>query len=334
MKTYFVVFLIALSCTIVSCGTSPSKTKTKIGLLMDNLDNQRWKRDRDLFKLRIEEQGGEVLVEVAGGNEKKQYDQAKSLIEKGVQVLVVIPVNMEKAAAIVELAHNSNVKVITYDRLINNCDVDYYVSFDNVQVGELQAEYITTLKPKGNYILIGGSKHDNNSMLVHLGQLTILQPMVDNGDIKILYDQYMETWSQEAGYNAMKECMANYPNQIDAVLAANDDLAQGIIKALTEQNLQGKVLVTGQDADLFAIKSIKNGLQTMTVYKSINELTKVAASFAMTLAKDEIPEGITISVNNGKKLVPSFLLNSQIVQKATIESTVIKDGYWTEEDLK
>src|SRR5215831_3523074 len=160
--------------------------KIRIGFSMDTLKEERWHRDRDLLVARARELGAEVLVQAANGSDALQNAQAENLLTQGVDVLLVAPHNGKTAAVIVEAAHRAGVPVIAYDRLIRDADVDLYVSFDNVRVGELQAEYLVRRRPTGNYVLVGGAPTDNNALLFREGQLKVLQPLVARGDIHIV----------------------------------------------------------------------------------------------------------------------------------------------------
>jgi D-xylose ABC transporter substrate-binding protein len=311
------------------CGC---KEKTTIGLLMDNFEVERWQRDKDLFVARINELGGEVITEVANSNPKVQFEQAQKLLKQGIDALVIIPVDLNDAARIVALAHKYKVKVLSYDRLIRNCKLDLYISFDNVEVGALQADYLTKVCPKGNYVLIGGAVTDNNSFMLKIGQMNVLQPYVEKGDIRIVYDRFADSWAEEEGYRLMKECLAKN-KAVDVVIAANDNLATGVTKALKENNMDGKVYIAGQDADLLACQRIVSGIQTMTVYKPIEAIATKAADFAMMMAAGEKFDKLNLSVNNGKHMVPAVLLPAMVVNKETIKLTVIADGYLKENKI-
>jgi D-xylose transport system substrate-binding protein len=325
MKTKLIIGMV-LFFQVLSLPSCKDKSP-KIGFLMDNLVQERWTRDRDLFVKKVKDLGGQVTVEVAGGEAVKQYTQAEKLIYEGVDVLVVVPVDLNAAAQIAELAHKNNVKVMSYDRLIKNCDLDYYVSFDNVEVGRLQANYMTTVCPKGNYVLINGPPSDNNTFLLELGQMNVLEPLIQRGDIKIIYNRFVDQWSDQEGYRLMKECLRTFHEPVHAVIAANDALARGAIKALSEKGLAGKVYVGGMDAETDACRSIVAGTQTMTVYKPIEAIASTAASVAMQLALGTSSQEVRLTVNNGKKLVPAILLPSMVVNKKTIRLTVVADGY-------
>jgi len=308
------------------------KGRVKVGFLLDDFSSERWYRDRDLFIEKIEELGGRIMVDSAMGDIKKQFEQAKVMLEKGVDVLVIVPANSEAAAAIVKLAHRYEVPVISYDRLIKNCDLDYYVSFENTQVGELMSDYLSKRCPVGNYAVICGPASDNNSRLLKLGQMQSIQPFIEKGDIKLIFDECVQEWSSEEGYRLMKKCLG-VNEKIDAVLCGNDALAEGVIEALKEKGLAGQVLVSGQDAETVAIQNIMAGYQTMTVYKPIEAIAITAANLAIKLGRGEpITEAIH-TTNNGQKMVQSILLNAMVVNRDNINMTVMADGYLKEHNL-
>ena len=313
-------------------SNSSIKDKVKIGFSMDTLEEERWLKDRDLFKEAVEALGAEVEIMAANGDDALQISQAETLISQGVDVLVVVPHNAEATAAIVNKAHLSGIKVISYDRLVKNADIDLYISFDNEQVGEMQAKAITKLIPKGKYVYIGGAVTDNNAHLFKKGVFNILQPMIDNGNITVVYDQWTKDWTPANALKNMEAALIANDNQIDAVIAANDATAGGVIQALTAQGLAGKIPVAGQDAELAAAQRIVEGTQTMTVYKPINILTEKAAELAVKLATGE-EVVVNRKINNGKIEVPSVLLSPIAVDKRNIDETIIADGFHSNEDV-
>jgi D-xylose transport system substrate-binding protein len=212
-----------------SPGSTGSARKIRIGFSMDTLKEERWHRDRDLLVRRAGELGAEVLVQAANGNDALQNAQAENMLTQGVDVLLVAPHNGKTAAFIVEAAHRAGVPVIAYDRLINNADVDLYMSFDNERVGEMQAEYLVARRPKGNYVVIGGASTDNNALLYHQGQMKVLEPSVRNGDIKIVSDQWARDWLAVEALKIMENALTRSANRVDAVVAANDGVAGGKI---------------------------------------------------------------------------------------------------------
>jgi D-xylose transport system substrate-binding protein len=300
--------------------------KIKIGFSMDTLEEERWPRDRDLFKEAVEALGAEVVIREAKGDDALQIVQAETLISEGIDLLVIVPHNAEAVATIVNKAHSAGVKVISYDRLVKNASVDLYISFDNELVGELQAQAITKLVPKGKYAYIGGAHTDNNAHLIKNGVFNVLQPLIDRGDIQIVYDQWTENWTPENARVNMEAALKINKNEIDAVIAANDGTAGGVIEALATQGLTGEIPVAGQDADLAAAQRVVEGTQTMTVYKPIRILAYEAARVAIKMVKGEtIPTDRKI--NNGKLEIPSLLLPPIAVDKNNMDETIIADGF-------
>ena len=315
-----------------SNNTKSNSGRIRIGLSMDTLKEERWQRDRDLFVERAKELGADVLVQSADGDDKVQTQQAENLLTQGVNVLVVIPHNGEIAASIVEASHRQNVPVISYDRLIRNSEPDLYISFDNEKVGELQARYLIERAPKGNYVLIGGAPTDNNATLFRKGQMNILKPAIDRGDIKVVADQWARDWLASEALRHTENALTQANNNVVAVVVSNDGTAGGAIQALEEQRLGGKVLVSGQDADLAALQRIIAGTQSMTVYKPVAQLARRAAEAAVALARHENVES-TSAINNGKVDVPAVLLEPIVVDKNNMVDTVIKDGYQKLEEV-
>jgi D-xylose transport system substrate-binding protein len=336
----------AVSFGLVACsGPGPDAAKTGetkapagekqivIGFSMDTLKEERWQRDRDEVVKAAEKMGAKVLVQAANGNDALQNSQAENLLTQGVNVLLVAPHNGKTAATIVEAAHKAGVPVIAYDRLILDSDLDLYVTFDPVRVGEIQGEYAMKRRPKGNYVLIGGAPTDNNALLLREGQMKFLKPSVDKGEVKIVADQWARDWQPIEALKIMENALTRVNNQVDAVVASNDGTAGGAIQALTEQKLAGKVLVTGQDAELAACQRVVAGTQTMTIYKPIPLLGGKAAEVAILLAKKQAIPDATRPVKNGRKDVPSILLEPIAVDKDNLLATVIKDGYHKLEDV-
>ena len=298
----------------------------------DSLQLERWQHDRDAFVARAKELGAEVSVQSADGQDSVQVRQCENLLTSGVDVLVIVPHNGEVMASAVNSAKSQGIPVLSYDRLVRNSDVDLYISFDNKRVGELQAKYLLDHAPKGNYILIGGSPTDNNAHMVRDGQMQVLKPAVDSGNIKIVADQWAKDWLPSEALRHTENALTQANNNVVAVVTSNDSTAGGAIQALAEQKLAGKVFVSGQDADLAAAQRIADGTQSMTVYKPIVPLATRAAEAAVALAKGEHVE-TNETVNNGKKNVPAILLQPIVVDQSNLVSTVIKDGFLKMEDV-
>ncbi|HGO5856801.1 TPA: D-xylose ABC transporter substrate-binding protein [Mannheimia haemolytica] len=322
--------LAVAAATLMALSNASVAKDLKIGMSIDDLRLERWQKDRDIFVNKAESLGAKVFVQSANGDATAQISQIENMLNKDIDVLVIIPFNGEVLSNVIAEAKKEGVKVLAYDRLINNADVDFYVSFDNEKVGELQAKSIVEQKPEGNYFLMGGSPVDNNAKLFRKGQMKVLQPLIDSGKIKVVGDQWVDSWLAEKALQIMENALTANKNNIDAVVASNDATAGGAIQALSAQGLSGKVAISGQDADLAAIKRIIAGTQTMTVYKPITNLADKAAEIAVALGKDEKVE-TNAQLNNGMKDVPAYLLEPVVVTKENIDDTVIKDGFHTKD---
>lgn len=311
------------------------KSDLKIGLLIPNLSDERFPKDRDNFTAEISALGGTVISKEAHNDDKIQIEQAQELINQGVKVLVVICINKNTAATIVRNAHENGVKVIAYDRIISNCDLDYFVSFDNVKVGELMAQGVLKLKNTGNFFLLGGDKGDQNAVWVREGMLNVLKPLINQGNIHIVYDVYIEDWSSDNANQVLKQYLNLGGTLPDAIVSAYDGLSTGAVNALIENNIPVSSFpaISGQNAELEACRNIVNGKQTMTVYKPLKNLAKEVANLAMKVAKNEKITNTLTTINNGTNGVPSVLIEPTAVDVNNMKSTIINDGFWKEADI-
>jgi D-xylose transport system substrate-binding protein len=302
--------------------------KLQIGFSIEAMKGERWQTDRDSFEARAKQLGAEVVSSDANGDDDRQFQQVKDMLKAGIKVLVLLPHDTTKAGRMVDAAKSANVKVISYDRLVLNSDVDLYVSFDRVEIGRMQAESLVRIAPRGNYVLIAGSPNDEGAKTLHDAQMSVLQPYIDRGEIKVIADAYTKEWLPSEAYLFTLKAIDSAQGQIAAVLASNDGMAGGAIQALREHNLAGKVAVSGPDADLAALVCIAQGTQTMTVYKPIIREAEKAAEEAVRLAKGEKPHADG-TISNGKVKVPAIMLKPVVVTKENIKTTVVKDGFQT-----
>lgn len=317
-------------------GTSTvQRSRPLIGLSMDTLKEERWQTDRDLFLKRAGELGADVEVQSANSDDTRQVSDVQSLITNKVDALVIIPHNGAAMAKAVALAHEAGIPVLSYDRLITGCELDLYITFDNVKVGELQAQFLADRIPAGGklrLLRIYGSKTDNNAKLFKQGQDNVLQPLIASGKVEVMHEDWADDWKPENAKKIANAALTKVGHTIDAILASNDGTAGGAIQALTEEGLAGKVIVTGQDADLAACQRIVNGTQTMTVYKPITHLATQAAEIAVKLAQRK-PIVAKAEIDNGHGPVPSVLLDILAVTKDNMRETVVKDGFRKEADV-
>ncbi len=322
--TILSILLIAAFHPRPACAQAQSSLK--IGFSIEAMNGERWQTDLSSFETRVKQLGAEMISADARGDDDRQLQQVQDMIKAGINALVLLPHDTLKASRIVQAAKAANVRVISYDRLVLNSDVDLYITFDRVEIGRMQAEYLVKRAPRGNYVLIAGSPHDEGAKILHDAQMKVLQPYIDRGEIKMIADEYTNDWLPSEAYLSMLKAIEASKGDVAAVLASNDGLAGGAIQALREHGLAGKVAVSGQDADLAAIICVAQGAQTMTVYKPITNQALRAAEEAVGLAKGEKPIA-DATTNNGKANVPTILLKSIVVTKDNIKTTVVKDGF-------
>ena len=324
---------VGLACAMLfSAGAAHADAKNpKIGFSIDDLRLERWTRDRDYFTQAAEKLGAKVYVQSADASEQRQIAQIENLISRGVDVLVIVPYNATVLNNAIREAKKAKIKVLSYDRLILNADVDAYISFDNTTVGELQARSLVQLKPKGNYYLLGGAPTDNNAKMLREGQLKVLKPLIDKGDIKVVGQQWVKDWSPSEAMSIVENALTANGNKIDAVVASNDATAGGAIQALSAQKLAGKVAVSGQDADLAAVRRVIAGTQSMTVYKPLKEIASNAARLAVQLVRNEKP-AYNAKLANGFKQVDTVLLKPVLLNKSNVD-LLVKDGFYSQSQL-
>ena len=339
----YAVFLLVCVIMILATGcqdtdkqlSAPEGPKSddgiKIGLSMGTLNEERWQRDRDIFVARAQELGAEVIVLNAYNDSEEQIRQTGYLIDQGIDVLIVIPNDADKGIEMVNMARKAGIKVICYDRIIKNANVDLYVSFDNIKVGELMAEALVKEVPTGNYVILKGSPTDYNSTMLYEGHMNILKNYIRRGDIKIVAETWAKDWAREYGFQCVEETLEK-GIKIDGIIAANDSLAAAAIEALSEKRLAGKVAVVGHDADLSACQRVVEGTQLMTVYKPIEKLAKAAAEAAIKMANGQ-EIYIYDTINDGKYDVPYFMIQPIPVTIDNMQSTIIKDSFHRMEDI-
>lgn len=303
----------------------------KIGFSIDDLRLERWTRDRDYFVQSAEQLGAKVYVQSADASEQRQIAQIENLIARGVDVLVIVPYNATVLSNAIREAKKARIKVVAYDRLILNSDIDAYISFDNKEVGKMQAQGLVNVKPKGTYYLLGGAPTDNNAKILREGQMEILKPLVDKGAIKIAGQQWVKDWSPSEAMSIVENALTANNNKLDAVVASNDATAGGAIQALAAQKLAGKVAVSGQDADLAGVRRVIAGTQSMTVYKPLKQIASSAAQLAVQLVRGQKP-AYNAQMDNGAKKVDSLLLKPIMLTKSNVD-VLVKDGFYTQAQL-
>lgn len=333
------VLMILLMILLTSCGNQETgkseevkteNNKPQIGMSFDSFVIERWQKDRDVFVSMAKEMGAEVNVQNANGDIEQQKKQIEYFIDKGMDAIVIICIDSDSLADTVKKAKNAGIKVVAYDRLIHNADVDLYVSFDNYEVGTLMGNGLVEngIVDK-NVLILGGAPADDNVPQVEAG---FTQVMKENGNA-ILDVMHSEGWRAElAGeyvYNNL-----DLIEQADAIMCGNDNLATAVIHALSENRLAGEKLVVGQDADLEACQRVVEGTQVLTVYKPVEKLAGRAAEYTMKLLNgEEITGTDVVTANDGSYEVPYVKLDPIAVNENNINEVIINSGFHLKEDV-
>ncbi len=323
-----------ISLSLLLFTTLAAAESLKIGLSLPTQREERWVRDKTAMVAKAKELGVDLRLQITDNDAAKQIAQVENLLAQGIKVLIVAPHDASSAAVIVDKAHKAGVKLISYDRLILNSTPDLYLSFDNLKIGELQGQFLSQRVPKGSYVILSGSPTDNNAALYHQGAMKYLKPLIDKGQIKVVMDQAVKDWQPSEAQKLVEQALTAHKNQVDAILAPNDGTAGGCIQALAAQKLAGKVVVTGQDAELAAAIRLVQGTQSMTIFKDTRQLGSKAIELAVKLAKGEsIAAEVNGSVNNKKADIPSILLTPVVVDQSNLEAQLIQTGYLRKEQV-
>jgi D-xylose transport system substrate-binding protein len=320
---------------LASCGAKKKEeSKLRIGFsaATDLFLLERWDKDIRVFSNVARELGAEVIFAKSPGNALSQIPQIQYLLSQDIDVLVVIPQDMDILGGVIKKAMGKGIPVLSYDRPIMQVPISGYVSFDNREVGKLLAEALVSKAPTGNYLIVNGSIHDNNSFEVSKGVHEVLDPLIARKDINVVDEIWLDFWSfDEARLKIGK--IFERTTDIDAISCANDQLAGAAVSLLAELRLAGKVYVVGQDADLLACQRVVDGLQLMTVYKPLPDLATKAAQLAVQLAKKQHPKPDKYFDNKSGVDIPFYVEIPTAVYKEQMEATVIEDSFHSKEDV-
>ncbi len=325
VRIYFIVCVAFLFLT----GWGHWGPTVKIGFFVDHLAG----REVLIQKLReaMGDNRAELLVKDAKDDPAAQESQVQELIHQGILVLVLLPNDPSKAAPLVKAAHQAGIKVISLEQPIPDCDLDYLIGFNNVKAGELQAQALVRKIPKGRYVLLGGDSADTVSKELRVGQMKVLQPLIDQGNIQIAAAHW--TPHSEAA-EEMETILNLQKNKVDAVLTPDNEMAKGVIQALEKAKIIQKVAVAGLGQDLYTCQRIASGSQWMTVYHPPQKLAEEAAYLAAKLARKATQFDCQfVEVENGQEKVRSVLLTPEAVDAKNLDSTVINDKIQKKEDV-
>lgn len=304
--------------------------KIQIGMSFDSFVIERWLRDRDVFVSTAKELGAEVNVQNANGDIEEQKKHINYFIEKGVDAIVIVCIDSYGLKEEVKKALDAGIKVVAYDRLITEANVDLYISFDNAKVGEMMGDALIERGIKGkNVLMLGGSPTDSN---VPILEGAFKKVMADNNNT-VIYSFHAENWEAELAAQYVYENV-NIVARADAIMCGNDNLASQVLRALSEKRLAGDILVVGQDADLEACQRIVEGTQLMTVYKPVEKLAQRAAECTVQLVMEDEVTGTDVEmIDDGQYSVPYVAIQPISVTDANMDEVIIDSGFHLKEDV-
>lgn len=332
------MLIVVMAASLAGCSKTENETpaadnaedRISIGMSFDSFVIERWQRDRDIFVSAAKELGAEVNVQNANGDVEQQKNQIDYFIGKGVDVIVIISIDGAALTESVKKAKNAGIRVIAYDRIINDADVDLYISFDNEKVGIMMGEALVKEGIDGkNVLMLGGSPTDHNVTMVETG----FRQLMSAHNVSILDSIHAEGWRAEL---AADYVYANpeIVSRADAIMCGNDDLATQVVRALSEKRMAGDILVVGQDADLAACQRIVEGTQLMTVYKPVEKLATRAAKEAVSLAREgKLSADDSVQITNGRYTIPYIGLEPVAVNKENMDEVIIDSGFHLKEDV-
>ncbi len=324
-----VMKLMAATAVIVSLHSVANAEGLTVGVSWSNFQEERWKTDEAAIKAALEAAGNKYISADAQTSAAKQLTDIESLIAQGANALIVLAQDSEAIGPAIEKATAEGIPVVGYDRLIENPDA-YYITFDNKEVGRMQAREVFKAKPEGNYVFIKGASTDPNSDFLYSGQIEVLKEAIDGGKIKNVGEAYTDGWKPEAAQKNMEQFLTANNNKVDAVVSSNDGMAGGVVAALEAQGLAGSVPVSGQDGDKAALNRVALGTQTVSVWKDSRELGKKAGEIASALAAGKTMDEVegTVKFSGGPKGVE---MNSYFIAPLPITKenlNVVIDAGW------
>ena len=304
-----------------------------VGVSWNNYNEERWALwDEPAIQEALDAAGAEYISTDAGSSAEQQLADVENLITQGADALIILAQDGEAILPAVQSALDQGIPVIAYDRLIENPGA-LYITFDNVQVGRLQAEAVYAQVPEGNYVFIKGNAADANADFVHSGQLEVLQEAIDSGDVVNVGESYTDNWDPAVAQTNMEQFLTDNDNDVQAVVASNDGMAGGVVAALEAQGLAGEVAVSGQDGDIAALNRVALGTQTVSVWKDARLLGQAAGEAAVLLAQgtplEEIPDTVEFDSPGGNVMTSIFLTPQAITQE---NLDVVVDAGWISTD--
>jgi D-xylose transport system substrate-binding protein len=320
-----------LTATLLAAFGTLASAQAVVGVSWSNFQEERWKTDEAAIKAELAKLGATYVSADAGGSPEKQLADVDGLIAKGAKALIVLAMDKDAIVPALAKAKQRNIPVVAYDRLIEQPGV-FYITFDNKEVGRMQARGVFAAKPAGNYVMIKGSPTDPNADFLRAGQQEVLDAAIKSGKIKIVGEEYTEGWKPEVAQKNMEQILTRNGNKVDAVVASIDGTAGGVVAALSARGISG-VPVSGQDGDQAALNRVALGTQTVSVWKDARVLGKEAADAAVDLAGGKpVPGAETWSGGEKKIALQSKFLKPVPITRDNLD-VVVKANWISKENL-
>ncbi|WP_413877076.1 D-xylose ABC transporter substrate-binding protein [Tateyamaria sp.] len=331
MKRRTIIAALAATTMLTGAAFADGHAKT-VGVSWSDFQEERWKTDEAAIVGALDAAGATYLSADAQSSATKQLADVESLITQGVDALIILAQDGSAIGPALDAAEAAGIPVIGYDRLIEDPRA-FYLTFDNVEVGRMQAQAVFAKQPKGNYVMIKGSPTDPNSDFLRGGQQEVLQAAIDAGDITIVGESYTDGWQPSNAQRNMEQILTQANNEVDAVISSNDGMAGGVVAALASQGMDG-IPVSGQDGDHAALNRVALGTQTVSVWKDSRELGRNAGEIAVALAGGtalDAIEGSATFTSPGGVAVSSMLLAPLPITQDKLNLVV--DAGWIEKDV-
>ncbi len=329
---YFRFLSVVLVSTFAMSGCKRApENELRIGFVLDNMNEERYAKDKAFFEAKAKELGASVIFASAESDVAQQMTKVENMISTGVKSLVIQPVDSNASASMVKAAKEAGVAVIAYDRIINNAPIDLYVTQDSFKVGALQAEAaVKAMGKKGNVVILSGAQGHSVAEAITAGAKSVLSRYPE---ITVVVHQYHPGWSSELALRTTENALTKHKNNIQAILANNSGMARGAVQAVAEQKLSGKIFIAGADADLASIRDITRDRQQFEVLKDIRPLAEAAAEAAVQLAQGTLPKSDGKISNGGE--VEISVINTPVypVDRLNLEEVVIQSGFHSKQDV-
>jgi D-xylose transport system substrate-binding protein len=322
------VLLCSITCAPAHAIWGQKTSGPKIGFILSTMQEERYQRDKRVFEETVKKLGGQVVFASCNNSEQTQAAEVDNMLSKGVDAIVIQPVNGDTASAFVKQAKIDQVPVVAYDRLIKNAPLEAYITEDSFTVGKLQAEAaVKATGGKGNYVILMGQAGHSVAEARTAGVMSVLK---NQPGVKIVVKQYHPGWAPSLAMQTTENALTQHKNNIQAIIANNSGMAHGAVQALEEQKLAGKVFVAGADADLAAIQNVVSGKQSLEVQISIQDMARRAAEVAVALAKKEAWKHDS-EVNNGAGAVKTVNTPVFPIDQSLVEERIIRTGFHPKE---